>query len=85
MEIYTLNPGYPRDLKSSTDSATMSFRGVTFVKPSSSSALVVSKVMLNGTSFVKLGSPRGTFGMPSSTATLTYFVQHIFIRFKYEA
>jgi hypothetical protein len=31
-------------------------------------------LMLYGTSFVKLGSPRGTFGIPSSTATLTYFV-----------
>jgi hypothetical protein len=33
--------------------------------------------MLNRKSFVKLGSPRGTFGIPSSTAALTDFVQHI--------
>jgi hypothetical protein len=55
--IYTVNPGYPRYLTSSTASATTSFRGVTGVNPSSSSALVVSKLMLNGTSFVKPGSP----------------------------
>jgi hypothetical protein len=76
MVIYAVNPGYPRDLKSSTASATTSFRAVTCVNPSSSSALVDSKLMLNGTSFVKPGSPRGTFGIPSSIATLTYFVHH---------
>jgi hypothetical protein len=78
--IYTVNPRYPRDLKSSTDSATTSFKGVTCVNPSRSSALVVLKSMLNRTSFVKLGSPRGTFGIPSSTATLTYLC-NISVRF----
>ncbi len=69
--IYAVNPGYPRALKSSTDSTTTSFKGVTCVNPSSSSALVVTKLRLYGTSFVKPGSPRGTLGMPSSTAALT--------------
>ena len=77
LALYAVNPGYPRDLKSSTASATTSFRGVTCVNPSSSSALVVLKLMLNRTSFVKLGSPRGAFGIRSSTAILTDFVQHI--------
>jgi hypothetical protein len=72
-EIYAVNPGYPRALKSSTDSATTSFRGVAVVNPSSSSAFFVSKLMLNEMPFVDPGSPRGTFGIPSSAAKSTCF------------
>src|SRR6266850_1454352 len=70
-EAYVVNPGYSRALKSSADSATMSFKGVTCVSPSSSSAFVVWKVHKNWMSFVEPGSPRGTFGMPSSAAAST--------------
>ena len=71
--IYAVNPGYPCALKSSTDSATTSFRGVAVVNPSSSSAFFVSRLMINEMPFVDPGSPRGTFGIPSSAAKSTCF------------
>jgi hypothetical protein len=75
LQTYAVNPGYPRALKSSTDSDTMSFRGVAGVSPSSSSALFVSR--LTTMPCLEPGSPRGTFGTPSSTAKSTYLHGHI--------
>jgi hypothetical protein len=66
MIIYTVNPGYPRDLtsSSSTASATTSFRGVTGVNPNSSSALIDSKLMFERRKFSAIVHPLD-FGGPA--------------------